>query len=245
MIIILFCVFVLSNGMIFEGSCPEVEEQDDFPEAYGSYKVTLLMSGFLSRNHIFRNIFGHCPDCWTFSLVNSIRIEDISEIWFQRNRNSYELFERSSCFNIFSVEDVISAEIGENRTTFKTMSKKIYFGKLPMWCSNNLNWKSKFHTKAYSVRSEGFSGKEITYVVLWSCENLPNGYYDLGIIAGVDSLIEYNWEVYYLIRLEILENSLNLIRRLPFAGNFSIDDFQRAKLHDGIFCDLCEVFRCK
>lgn len=242
MIIILFCVFVLSNGVVFEGSCPEFEDQNNSSWKW-EYKPTLLMPGSSSSNHFYRNMFGHTPDCWTL-VVGQINLRKISELWFQRDKLNEEIVERSACFNIFSLDDIIKAKIKANQITFTSLSTKIYPEELPMVCTNELNWRSRINYKTYVIKSEISFLKEINYIVLWSCVDLPNGQYDLGIIAGVDSRIQHRWAEYYSMRMEVLENSLNLVRKLPFARKFSFDDFERAKLHNGIFCDLCEMFRC-
>lgn len=234
---------VLVSSTIFNGTCPE-DQQEHFNLIGFYFKVVLLMPGQLTQNHIFRNIFGHFPDCYTMSVM--IQNESFTDVMinFKRDAVKYPFLKRNACSEIYTTDDQIIAEIQGSQVTFWSISANIFKARLPFRCTKKLSWKSKINAITYNISTETDIIEEL-YIVLWACEELPGGQYDLGIVTGFNSIFTENVTAMIYERNRILQTSLKVLRSLPFAANFTFEDFQTAKFHSGVLCELCEKFECK
>ncbi|GAB0090881.1 hypothetical protein DMENIID0001_056520 [Sergentomyia squamirostris] len=84
----------------------------------------------------------------------------------------------------------------------------------------------------------------VCYVILWACEDLPDSQYDVGIIVGYANLMAIDLGLLPFEALKIHEKSKELVMDLPFGKHLKTEDFQKAHLHYGIFCDPCQHFQC-
>ncbi|GAB0100957.1 hypothetical protein DMENIID0001_170730 [Sergentomyia squamirostris] len=252
--VILLSAIALINGKVFEGSCPESKSEyhiSNLIRTYSEFKLfihfplapVLLMPGPPSKNHFFRNMFGQSPDCWNIIFRIPNKTSSWINLYFEQKMNS-EYPEGQPCMDV--TQQIYSIVNGSD-VSLETNDGKRYPDRLFTVCPSDLNWDVEI--QAMEVFTESFeSMNSERYLVVWACQDLPDGTHDLGMIVAYrdspETLHLPQTSKVIEKRTSIVNKSLDLVRSLPFATTLEREDFQEILGDHNGNCDFCEQYKC-